>query len=50
MSTEMSSTVALPSFFHQCEVPFASRAMSPALWPIGTAQLLAYSRISPETM
>ena len=49
-STEISTAVALPVFFHQCDVPFFSGAMSPALCTIGTAQLLAYSTTSPDTM
>src|SRR5438309_11718778 len=49
-STEIRTAVALPVFCHQCDVPFFSDATSPALCMIGTAQLLAYSTISPETM
>src|SRR6266545_5781043 len=40
-------TVSLPRFFHQCEVPDTSGLISPALCTIGSAQLLAYSTISP---
>ena len=46
-SAESSTAVALPVFFHQCEVPLTSSATSPAWWTIGTAQLLAYSVTSP---
>src|SRR5260370_20790343 len=48
-STEISTTGVPPLFCHQCDVPFFSGATSPALCTIGTAQLLAYSTISPET-
>jgi len=37
-------------FFHQCDMALVSRATSPALCTIGTAQLLAYSVIAPSTM
>src|SRR6266404_9049574 len=40
-------TFSLPRFFHQCEVPNTSGLISPALCRIGSAQLLAYSTISP---
>src|SRR5229473_3277816 len=40
-------TVWLPKFFHQCEVPNTSGLISPALCKMGSAQLLAYSTISP---
>src|SRR5258707_6362997 len=40
-------TVSVPRFFHQCEVPNTSGLISPALCRIGSAQLLAYSTISP---
>ena len=36
-----------PRFFHQCDVPWVSARIWPALWTIGAAQLLAYSTISP---
>ena len=49
-STEISTALVVPVFFHQCEVPFFSGATSPARCVIGTAQLLAYSTTSPETM
>ena len=49
-STEISTAGVPPVFFHQCEVPFFSGATSPARCTIGTAQLLAYSTTSPETM
>src|ERR1700757_435634 len=49
-STEMSTTGAPVLFCHQCCVPLSSDATSPVLCTIGTAQLLAYSMISPETM
>src|SRR5258705_13749010 len=40
-------TVWVPRFFHQCEVPNTSGLISPALCKMGSAQLLAYSTISP---
>ena len=40
----------VPVFFHQCAVPKVSGATSPERCTIGTAQLLAYSTTSPETM
>ena len=40
----------LALFFHQCWTPSFSIETSPALCSIGTAQLLAYSWIWPETM
>ena len=43
MSNDSSTTGALPLFFHQCDVACVSRATSPALCRIGTAQLLAFS-------
>ncbi len=49
-SAESSTTVSLPVFFHQWAVALVSRATSPALCTIGTAQLLAYSVISPLMM
>ena len=48
-SAERSTAVSLPVFFHQCAVTWVSRATSPLLWTIGTAQLLAYSVTSPVT-
>src|SRR6266567_3053303 len=48
-STDIRTAGVLPVFCHQCDVPFFSGATSPALCTIGTAQLLAYSTISPET-
>src|SRR5262249_38309449 len=44
------TTVLLPGFCHQCAVPLVSGLMSPALCTIGSAQLLAYSMISPSAM
>src|SRR4051812_45848993 len=38
-STEISTALVLPVFFHQCEVPFFSGATSPARCTMGTAQL-----------
>ena len=49
-SAESSTTVLSPRFFHQCEMPLVSATTSPALCAIGTAQLLAYSLISPSMM
>ncbi len=43
MSAIVSTTVVLPSFFHQCSVPRNSREMSPALCRIGTRHLLLFS-------
>jgi hypothetical protein len=43
-------TVLFPRFCHQCSVPLVSGLMSPALWTMGAAQLLAYSTISPSAM
>ena len=48
-SAERSTAVSLPVFLHQCAVTWVSRATSPLLWTIGTAQLLAYSVTSPVT-
>src|SRR4029453_2889580 len=49
-SAESSTTVLSPVFFHQCETSLVSETTSPALCTIGTAQLLAYSLISPSMM
>ena len=49
-SAESSTTFLSPIFFHQCETSFVSATTSPALCTIGTAQLLAYSSISPSMM
>jgi hypothetical protein len=49
-STESSTTVLSPVFFHQCETSLVSGITSPALCTIGTAQLLAYSSTSPSMM
>jgi hypothetical protein len=49
-SAESSTTVLSPVFFHQCETSLVSATTSPALCTIGTAQLLAYSLISPSMM
>src|SRR5439155_25590613 len=49
-SPEINTAGALQVFWHQCEVPFFSGATSPVLCTMGTAQLLAYSVTSPETM
>ena len=43
MSNDSSTTGVLPALFHQCDVACVSRATSPALCRIGTAQLLAFS-------
>jgi len=43
MSAIVSTTVVLPSFFHQCCVPRNSREMSPARCRIGTVHLLLFS-------
>ena len=43
MSNDNSTTGVLPALFHQCDVACVSRATSPALCRIGTAQLLAFS-------
>ena len=42
-STEISTAVVFPVFFHQWAVPFFSGATSPARCVIGTRQLRAYS-------
>src|SRR4030095_12992022 len=47
MSAIVSTTVTLPSFFHQCLSPFDSRPISPVLCRIGTVHWLLYSKISP---
>jgi hypothetical protein len=49
-SAERSVTAEWPVFFHQCDVSLVSRATSPVLCTIGTAQLLAYSVIVPWTI
>ena len=38
----------VPVFFHQWETSLVSVEMSPALWTIGTEQLLAYSVTVPS--
>ena len=48
-SAESSTAALLQLFFHQCWTPSFSIETSPALCSIGTAQLLAYSWIWPET-
>ena len=40
----------LPLLRHQCDVALRSGVVSPALCSIGTAQVLAYSVMLPETM
>ena len=50
MSAEISTAFSLPVFFHQCAVVCVSGATSPALCTIGTAQVLAYSVTSPDTI
>ena len=47
-SNEWITTGVVPVFFHQCVVGCVSGVMSPALCTIGTAQVLAYSVISPD--
>src|SRR5262245_23184209 len=49
-SAESSTTVFLPVFFHQCDVPLTSAVDSPVLWRIGDLQVLRYSVIVPLTM
>jgi hypothetical protein len=49
-SAESSSTGLSLTFFHQCETSCVSATTSPVLCVTGTAQLLAYSTISPCVM
>jgi DNA-binding transcriptional LysR family regulator len=49
-SADSSTASVRPLFFHQCEMPPASRDSSPALCTIGVAQVLRYSVTSPDTV
>ena len=49
-SADSSTTVSLPVFFHQWEVPFTSAVDLPARCTIGSAQVLRYSVILPLMM